>query len=767
MHDLEEKLRDKSAKIGIVGLGYVGLPLAVAFSEAGFEVLGFDMQQRRVDLVNQGQSYITDIDNSRLSIVVGKGLLETTTKQSKLSEVNVVCICVPTPLTKAKEPDLSHVTHESEQISRYLQPGQLVVLESTTYPGTTREVILPILERSGLRGGAEFYLAYSPERVDPGNKKYGLRNVPKIVGGMDSRSTELAQLLYCQIAEVVIPVSCPEVAELTKVFENVFRSVNIALVNELAQLCQNMGISVWEVIDVASTKPFGYMPFYPGPGVGGHCIPLDPYYLASKAREYDFHTRFIELAAEINERMPYYVVSCIMKALNTRGKSLDGAKVLVLGVTYKKDIGDIRESPSLKLVQLLQEEGAKISYNDPFIARIQFDHYSLASVKVTEKSLSAADCVVLATDHCSYDLEKIVTHAKLVFDARGTTKKLKHKNIIRLGDNEKWERISLSSAGYWGKNLVRNFAQLGALHTICDTDPQELENLKVLYPWVNVATDYSQAFKNEEIKGVVIATPAMSHYSVAKGALLAGKDTFVEKPLALDVEEGSELVKLAEEKGRILMVGHLLEYHPTVVKLKELIDNGELGKVQYIYSNRLNLGQFRTDENILWSFAPHDISVIVLLLGGEMPQEVSAHGGYYLRQDIADVTVSTMEFKNGVRAFMFLSWLHPYKERKLVVIGDRKMAEFNDASAKEKLLLFSHEIKWMHGRPVPQPKEAEVIEVPLEEPLRIECQDFLECIQNRKKPRADGHKGLQVLEILSSCQRSLEEKGKIMTLIKG
>jgi len=324
--------------------------------------------------------------------------------------------------------------------------------------------------------------------------------------------------------------------------------------------------------------------------------------------------------------------------------------------------------------------------------------------------------------------------------------------------------IAVVGCGYWGENLVRNFAQLGALHTICDADTNKLDELKSLYPGVNTESDYQQLLENEEIKGVVIATPAVLHYSMAKEALLAGKDTFVEKPLALRVEEGRELVVLAEEKRGILMVGHLLEYHPAVQKLKELVERGELGKIEYIYSNRLNLGKFRSEENILWSFAPHDISVILLLLGGEMPCEVSAHGGYYLHQDIADVTVTTMSLKSGARAHIFVSWLHPYKEQKLVVVGDRKMAEFNDTSSWGKLLLFNPEIEWRERRPIPHLRKPEVIKVPLDEPLKIECQDFIECIETRQKPKADGRKGLQVLEILSCCQRSLEQKGKVVLL---
>jgi UDP-N-acetyl-D-glucosamine dehydrogenase len=431
---LEERLRNKSAVIGIVGLGYVGLPLAVAFAGAGFKVLGFDIRRSNVDSVNRGQSYIADVASDSLSSVVTGKLLEATTDQSRLGEVDAICICVPTPLTPTKDPDLSYVIHEAGQISKYLQPGQLVVLESTTYPGTTRQIVLPKLESSGLRCGADFYLAYSPERVDPGSKGHNLRNTPKIVGGIDPQSTQLAQLLYSQIAGTVLPVSSAEIAEMTKVCENVFRSVNIALVNELAHLCERMGLSVWEVIDAASTKPFGYMPFYPGPGIGGHCIPLDPYYLASKARELDFHTRFIELAAEINEAMPYHVVSRILEALNTRGKSLHGAKILVLGAAYKKDVADTRESPALKIIQLLREKGAEASYNDPYVAEIQVPAGDMKSVELTAECLASTDCVVIATDHSSYDFEQIIAQANLVFDTRGATRGLEGNNIVRLGE---------------------------------------------------------------------------------------------------------------------------------------------------------------------------------------------------------------------------------------------------------------------------------------------------------------------------------------------
>jgi len=431
---LEQKIKDRTALVAIVGLGYVGLPLAVAFAETGLRVLGVDVQQKRTDSVNAGHSYIGDITGERLSSARSKGLIEATTDQSRLREADAVSICVPTPLTKTKDPDLSYVIRESEEISQRLRHGQLIVLESTTYPGTTTQVVQPILERSGLKGGTDFYLAFSPERVDPGSTGFNIKNTPKLVGGIDPESTRLAKLLYQQVADKVIPVSSPEVAEMTKVFENVFRSVNIALVNELAQLCQNMGVSVWEVIDAAATKPFGYMPFYPGPGVGGHCIPLDPYYLANKAREYDFHTRFIELAAEINERMPYYVTSRIMETLNERGKSLRGASLLVLGVAYKKDVADARESPSMKLVELLLEKRANLKYNDPHIPVIRAGDQELHSVDITDKVLSEADCCVIATDHSSYDLQQIAARSRLLFDTRGATRGMRRPNIVRLGE---------------------------------------------------------------------------------------------------------------------------------------------------------------------------------------------------------------------------------------------------------------------------------------------------------------------------------------------
>jgi UDP-N-acetyl-D-glucosamine dehydrogenase len=431
---LKEKIANKTATIGIMGLGYVGLPLAIAFAKAGFKVIGYDTQSKKVNLISKGQSYINDITNKELASVVSPKHFQATSIAGELGKTDVICICVPTPLTKTREPDLSHVNQASRTLSRNMKKGQLVILESTTYPGTTRELVLPALEKSGLKAGMDFHLAYSPERVDPGNKKYGIKNTPKVVGGIDKESKELAGLLYSQIANKVVPVSTMEVAEMTKIFENTFRHVNIALVNEIAQLCEKMGISVWEVIDTAGTKPFGYMPFYPGPGVGGHCIPLDPNYLASKAKEYNFSTRFIELAGEINTRMPEYVVTRIAEAMKSEGKNLKGSKVLVLGVSYKKDIADTRESPSLELVKLLKKKGTIIKYNDPFIPAITLGKETLESTELNEENLIWADCTVIATPHKSYDIKSIVKASKLVFDCRGVTREQSSSNIMRLGE---------------------------------------------------------------------------------------------------------------------------------------------------------------------------------------------------------------------------------------------------------------------------------------------------------------------------------------------
>ncbi|MFZ0961822.1 MAG: nucleotide sugar dehydrogenase [Terriglobia bacterium] len=424
-------------RVGVIGCGYVGLPLILRFAERGHFVWGFDVDPAKVEQLNAGQSYLRHIPAGEISRHVKSQHLVATSDFSKLREVDAILICVPTPLDDRREPDLTYVEQTALAVSENLHRGHLVVLESTTYPGTTEELVLPILERSGLRcpiaGGEEnqniagdFYLAFSPEREDPGNKKFNVGSIPKVIGGVNPPSRRAAEWLYAQIVPKIISVSSTRAAEMTKLLENIFRCVNIALVNELKVLCLRMGLDIWEIIDAASTKPFGFMPFYPGPGLGGHCIPLDPFYLSWKAREFDFATRFIELAGEINTNMPYLVVEAVAGALNRREKSLKGSSILVLGIAYKKDIDDTRESPSLKIMDLLMKRGARVAYNDPYAPALHkmrhYDFSHMRSLAMTAQSLSEHDCVVIATDHSAYDYQMIVDHAPLVVDTRNATR---------------------------------------------------------------------------------------------------------------------------------------------------------------------------------------------------------------------------------------------------------------------------------------------------------------------------------------------------------
>ncbi len=420
-----EKVEAKKALVGVIGLGYVGLPLAEVFVQGGTRVLGFDVDPGKVEKLNAGESYIGHISSEGVKQMVESGMFSATADMNRLGEPDALLICVPTPLTKMREPDLSFVENTAREIAPRLRKGQLVVLESTTYPGTTREVILPILEESGLKTGEDFFLAYSPEREDPGRKTHNTRTIPKVVGGCDPRSSRAAEACYKLAIEKVVPVSSAEAAESSKILENTFRCVNIALVNEMKMLFDRMGIDVWEVIRAASTKPFGFMPFYPGPGLGGHCIPIDPFYLTWKAREYGMPTRFIELAGEVNVGMPLYVVHRLMEALNERGKALKGAKVLVLGLAYKKDVDDVRESPSFKLIEELLKRGAQVDYNDPHVPRTwkmrEYD-FKMESKELTPELLGSYDAVVISTDHSAYDWDFIVENAPLVVDTRNATK---------------------------------------------------------------------------------------------------------------------------------------------------------------------------------------------------------------------------------------------------------------------------------------------------------------------------------------------------------
>ena len=440
--ELKTRFETREARIGVIGLGYVGLPLALLYAEAKFRVTGFDIDQHKVATLNSGGSYIRRIPPTEIQAARSQGFCATA-DFAGLTEMDAIIICVPTPLDEYREPDLSFITNTSRAIAPHLRAGQLVVLESTTYPGTTEDVLVPILEEGnccGLKaareatanGENELFVAFSPEREDPGNDSIARRDIPKVVGGLNSQASELAGTLYGTIFNRVVPVSSPAVAEMTKLLENIYRCVNIALVNELKLLSLRMGLDIWEVIEAASTKPFGFQPFYPGPGLGGHCIPVDPYYLSWKAKAWDFQTRFIELAGEINSAMPYHVVSSVGRALSRQRKALNGAKVLVLGVAYKKDIDDLRESPALTIIELLQKDGAQVSYNDPYFPSIgKGRHYDLRMKCVSVDDVPKYDCVLIVTDHSDYDYAWIVQHASLVVDTRNATRGIHRANIVR------------------------------------------------------------------------------------------------------------------------------------------------------------------------------------------------------------------------------------------------------------------------------------------------------------------------------------------------
>jgi UDP-N-acetyl-D-glucosamine dehydrogenase len=438
---LAAKITDKTARLAIIGLGYVGLPLATGFAKTGYHVLGLDVDQDKIAALNEGRSYIQDVESSDVAAMVRAGRLSASDDYDLLRGVDAILICVPTPFDAMKAPDLTYIEAAANGIASRLQSGQLVVLQSTTYPGTTEECVLPILEQSGLRAGEGFYLAFSPERINPGDEHYSVENTPKVVGGVTARCTELARQLLAQLFAHVHVVSSPKSAEMSKLLENIFRSVNIALVNELALLSERMGIDIWEVIEAARTKPFGFMPFYPGPGVGGHCIPVDPYYLSWKAREYDFSTKFIELAAEVNQAMPYHVVDLAARALNQQGRSIHGARVLILGVAFKRDIDDARNSPAERIIELLLNRGAQVSYSDPYVPRyrvgrdvfLRGEHW-LESVGLTEETLAGADCVIIVAGHQVVDYDRVLQLAPLVVDTVNVTQGLNGAaTVVRVG----------------------------------------------------------------------------------------------------------------------------------------------------------------------------------------------------------------------------------------------------------------------------------------------------------------------------------------------
>lgn len=431
-HQLQEKISTRSLRVAVIGLGYVGLPLAITFAEAGFQVTGIDVDQQKVDQANRGESYIPDIASKTLQTLIDTKLLHFTTDYATLDDIDAISICVPTPLRKTRDPDISYIVSATREVQAHLHPGQLIILESTTYPGTTDEVVLPALESTGMKVGVDFFLAFSPERIDPGNPNFGTYNVPKIVGGITNDCTKLAQAFYGSAIEKIVPVSSTRVAEMAKLLENTFRAVNIGLVNEIAIICDKLDINVWEVIDAAATKPFGFMPFFPGPGLGGHCIPVDPHYLSWKLKTLDYTARFIELAAEINSSMPHYVVNKISDALNDQRRCFNGATILVLGVAYKRNVSDVRESPALDIIQELIERKAVVLYNDEYVPLLKLHDRELHSQALSSGLLQAADCVVVVTDHSYYDIPWIIQEARCIVDTRNMTRSHNNEKVFLL-----------------------------------------------------------------------------------------------------------------------------------------------------------------------------------------------------------------------------------------------------------------------------------------------------------------------------------------------
>ena len=425
---LEEKIRTRQARVGIVGLGYVGLPLAVEFAKAGFLVTGIDLSDSKTTQINAGDSYVGDVPSSTLAPLVDDGKLKATADFSVIRELDTVNICVPTPLRKTKDPDMSYIVSACGEVAKYLHPGMLIILESTTYPGTTDELVLPMLEQGGLKAGQDFFLCFSPERVDPGNPKYNTSNIPKVVGGTTPACSEMGRLFYSQALQHVVAVSSTQVAEMVKLLENTFRMINIGLVNEIALMCDRMGINVWEVIEAAATKPFGFMPFYPGPGLGGHCIPVDPFYLSWKTKQAGIEARFIELAGYINGQMPHFVVDKIQNALNDHAKPLKGSHIHILGVAYKKDIDDVRESPALDIMLLLKRRGARLTYSDPYVPSLELDGERL----VSQDPNAEADCTVIVTNHSAFPYDRIAEQARLIVDTRNALKGIVSEKIVRL-----------------------------------------------------------------------------------------------------------------------------------------------------------------------------------------------------------------------------------------------------------------------------------------------------------------------------------------------
>ncbi len=739
--------------VAIVGAGYVGMPLAQVFADAGRSVLLVDVSAERVAQLNRGESYIEDVPSAKLKQLVEERGLRATTDYDELREADAILIALPTPLSRQREPDLSIVLAATEEISTRLRPGHLVVLESTTYPGTTRDELLPILERgSGLTGGVDFHLAFSPERIDPGRIDHTTKTVPKVVGGINEASTEAAAALYGSAIDTIHRVSTPEAAELTKLLENIFRSVNIALVNELAQLCDRMGIDIWEVVDAAATKPFGFMRFEPGPGLGGHCIPIDPFYLTWKAREFDFSTRFIELAGEVNQNMPYYCRSRVSQALNHgSGKSLSGS-------THPRARGRL-QGRHLRHARVARREADRAAAERRLARRLPRSPRPLVHRARHRARLAAtrARRVRRRRDRDRPLGDRLRPSRRGGEPRRRPAERRRPARDRRREGLEAVTRVAHAGVGGWGKNVCRVVGELTELAWVVDTDEGRQADYAARYPQARVTGSFADALTDDTVEAVSIATPVPTHYALAKQALEAGKHVFVEKPPAMRGEEMEELVALARANDRVLMPGHLLLYHPGLRKVKELVDSGELGDVACVYGNRQNLGVIRSNENALWSLGVHDLSVILWLLGEE-PSEVVAYGQDFVQPGIEDVVFSFLRFPSGKVAHMHLSWLDPHKMRKMTVVGREKMVVFDDMELERKVTVYEKgpwEPAQTYGEWRTRTGDIFSPKIANDEPLRLELQHFLRLVAEGPGDHLEATDGLAVVRTLDRLTTSL------------
>ena len=733
----------------------MGLPLALAFAEEGHTVAGVDSDSRRAAALAAGESYIEDVSSERLAAVSDR--LSAGTRYAELADCDAVMIAVPTPLTTNREPDLGPMISAGTALAGVLRAGQLVVLESTTYPGTTRERLAPLLEESGLAAGTDFNLAFSPERIDPGRTDYTMRNTPKIVGGLTPECLDRAVAVYSEVCDHIVPVSGPEPAELSKLLENVFRSVNIALVNELAMLCERMGIDVWEVVDAAATKPYGFMRFDPGPGMGGHCLPVDPFYLAWKAREYGQPTEFVELAGEVNQRMPEFCVGLVAAALNDHSKShsrladRDPGRVLQAG----------RRRPSRVARAEDHEDAGRPRRRAGLPRRLRVHAAGLRARQRAAGRGARGRRLRGHRDRPPRARRGGRGGGRAV--GRGPARRHPGHRIAPRGAplSDGLVRVGVVGLGYWGPNLARNFDRLPGVELtwLCDAEADRRERLAESFPGARLAGDLAEMLADPELDAVAVATPVPTHAAVAEQVLAAGKHCFVEKPLAQTVADAERTVAAAAESGRTLMVGHLLEYHPGLEMLNRLATDGELGDIHYIYGNRLNLGKLRAEENALWSLGAHDVSVL-LRLAGEEPYEVSAKGESYMRPGVEDVVFCFMRFPSGLAAHLHLSWLDPHKERRFTVVGSKKMATFDDMALDRKLTIYDKgfdQDSTSYGEYITRSGDTYSPRVPNDEPLRIECAHFAECVRDGTAPRSDGASGLRVVKVLEALQQSLDE----------